>query len=278
LGAAVLIAGLLAAGAAPARAEESSSSLFITDPAPLAEATANLQAVLSRLEFTLGRWPRVYGRAAVVGKSGWRGSDVLPALDRDGRPIPNASGPLAQPAGYHDLDLGILAPLGRSDGQLGLVLNAGNYASSYRDSGHAYGRTGPAEAHVHKLFIHLPSAGLTLGRLGVGLTPYTFRAVDPDVTTRVPREDSGEVSLWGLGYASRRGDLQARAFFGGAPRDGRLLPLNDQRAPPQGAAQRRLLRQGNRAALAPKTAADLECLPGIERNEGRRRSRHLCND
>jgi len=196
---------------------------------------ADLRGRVEAIEAQLARMPKVTGNLNLIGKTGWKSDQIQtavglrPAIDHDGRPLPDTTTMLDQPLAYYDLDLGITArPTAGT--RVTALLNVGNYVSSY-EIGHPYTVTGadrvrPVHAYFSVPFTFLGANELTVGRQPAQLTPYTFKAVDPDTYTVVPREDSGDVIFWGANTTWRMGQLKLRAFTGINPVDGRLQPLN----------------------------------------------------
>lgn len=208
---------------------------------------ADLRTRVEDIEARLARMPVISGDLNLIGK-GARISDQVvnfgvarPVFDQDGRPVnqaglgaaPTVDSEILDPVlPYVDLDLGITARPS-SDVTANVVINAGNYLSSYRSPNfHLYNSAGANElnlvlANINVPFRFLGVSDITIGRQTTQLTPYTFRAIDPDTYTFVPREDSGDVFFWGAETTWRFGSAaRLRAFAGVNPEDGRLLPLN----------------------------------------------------
>lgn len=218
-----------------------------TDVDAVKKDLADLRSRVEAVEAELARLPRISGVANIIFKSSAVSPQVRdaatgalrPVFDHDGRPMKPStnllgSAPSGAPSAldYYDLDLGIMARPS-SDVRVGAVLNIGNYLPSYTAAGglHGYGVEPPTAVTPYKVFINVPfkflgSNELTLGRQGTQLTPYTFKAIDPDTYTYLPREDSGEVVFWGANTTWHFGSAKVRAFAGINPLDGRLLPLN----------------------------------------------------
>lgn len=199
---------------------------------------ADVRTRVEAIEAQLARMPKVSGELNVIAKGAMKSNQAFqfgtfrPVFDYDGRPLTDDTEILTPVLPYYDLDLGITARPS-SDVRVNVVLNAGNYLSSYRAGvDHLYNRAGddavtPVVANLTVPFRFLGTNEVTVGRTTTQLTPYTFKAVDPDTYTVVPREDSGNVIFWGLETTWRFGSMaRLRAFAGVDPLDGRLLPLN----------------------------------------------------
>lgn len=213
---------------------------------------ADLGSRLETLEAEVARMPRVVGNVNLIAAGSMKSDQIFnaatgtfrPALSHDGRPLPDTTNILSPLLGWYDVDLGIVAkPF--ADVRVGTALNIGNYVSSYQAGvDHALSANADDALQVtpYKVFLTVPCRilggdtpqELTLGLQGAQLTPYTFKAIDPDTYTSLPREDSGEVLFWGASTAWTFGKAKLRALAGTNPRDGRLLPLNVYGAGPQG--------------------------------------------
>ncbi|MBI3947699.1 MAG: S-layer homology domain-containing protein [Armatimonadetes bacterium] len=216
---------------------------------------ADLTARVDAIEAELDRLPRIVGSANIIAKGDMKSDQLFnatagtfrPAFGHDFRPLNDDTNLLTPLLGWYDLDLGIVArPF--ADVRVGTALNIGNYVPSYRAGvNHGYNETADDASAVtpYKVFVNVPfrvfggetPQDLTLGLQGSQLTPFTFKAIDPDTYTYIPREDSGEVVFWGASTTWRFGGAKLRALAGTNPQDGRLLPLNVYTgAGPQGLA------------------------------------------
>jgi len=198
---------------------------------------ADLRGRVETIEAQLARMPKITGDLNLIGKGSWKSDQVFqagvfrPVFDHDGRPLNDTDNVLEPVLPYYDLDLGITA-MPTSNVRVAAILNVGNYVSSYRDPiFHLYDRAGtdvltPVHAYMTVPFNFLGANEITVGRQPTQLTSYTFKAIDPDTYTFIPREDSGDVIFWGVNTTWRMGSAKLRAFAGVNPVDGRLEPLN----------------------------------------------------
>jgi len=205
----------------------------------LQKELAELKGRVEAIEAELARMPRIHGEANVIFKGGWKSPQTAqpgappfrPVLDQDGRPLAETTNVLTPVLPYYDLDLGITARP-TSDVRVGAILNVGNYLSSYNAPlFHRYTSAGSDVVTPVQVFATVPgkvigASEITIGRQTAQLTPFTFKAVDPDLYTALPREDNGNIIFWGAQTAWRLGSARIRAFGGVNPLDGRLQSVN----------------------------------------------------
>jgi hypothetical protein len=177
---------------------------------------------------------KINGDVNVIGRSNVESSGHG-LVDEDGYLLGTQKSVFAQPQVYNDVLLSITGQV--SDTATAVIkIDAGNYLqtignaesfdpssirySTFAGSG-GYDATGSEQFDIFRAYLDAPvslgpvgGAEAKVGRFGQQLTPYTFKAIDPDSYASTPETSTGDVSVDGGTIAFNAGPVGVTAFAG----------------------------------------------------------------
>jgi hypothetical protein len=211
---------------------------FQTELQALGQDVTAIKAELAGIQQRLAvvedeqRRVKITGEVNVIGRGNLsHKNDVRSVLDANGFPIGDKNLPsLLQTVNvYNDVLLNIQGRVS-DNAQAVVKIDAGNYLPSlgsataldpsrYYSNGEAATQFGIYNAYLDTSVSLGPLTGAraVVGRQGIQFTPYTLKAVDPDIYTYLPETDSGDVIIDAAKLAFNVGPGHLQVYAGKSP-------------------------------------------------------------